>query len=484
MRYQQEEIFSNKLQGEYFFSGIGMGNQLNFELATSEATNVSDLRENLYGETAPGVFELLPGAAETGKIEYFDLADKVVNAGLSWTTFFSGESGNRYGSAKIGAAFTTRQREFDARRFRFVTSNSSQFDLTLLPEQLFTPENISPSGWEVRETTGENDAYDADHDIAAAYVMADYTIDRWRLIGGVRYEDSDQRVLTYNPFAPNTVDEAVNAKADLLPALSAVYGLAARTNLRFAASRTVNRPEFRELSPFAFTEVTGGRSIAGNPDLVQATIDSFDVRWETFPRDGEVVAISGFFKFIDQPIERFIQPTTELRTSFTNAESATLWGIELEYRQSLAWIAEPLHNWSANLNYAYSDSNVELGDLELSATTSSSRPLQGQSAHVGNAALQFFKPDWRTMARLLYNYTGSRISDVGAYGLPDIYEGGSGSLDLIWVQGFGGTLSGLEVKVAVRNLLDDSREFTQAGLIQRAYKPGRSLGLSLGYSFF
>ncbi|HEX6178307.1 MAG TPA: TonB-dependent receptor, partial [Thermoanaerobaculia bacterium] len=262
----------------------------------------------------------------------------------------------------------------------------------------------------------------------------------------------------------------------VLPSINVVYQAAPRTNLRLGYGRSVNRPEFRELSPFNFVEVTGGRSVAGNPDLKEATLDSFDLRWETFPTGGEVIALSLFYKQIDRPIERVIQPTTELRTSFVNAQSAELWGAELEFRKALT------RHVAMNINYAYVNSDATISADQIGVVTNLERPLEGQSDQVANAAVQFYEPKRGTMIRLLASYVGARLADVGAYGLPDIYEAAYSSLDAVLSQRV--LTDALELKIAASNLLDQSREYTQGNQVQRLYKPGRTVSLSLSYTPF
>ena len=481
-RYEKEELLNTRLVGEHVISGIGQSSFLEWNVAQSSGTRVQDLRENLYTLQSDGSYQLATGYPEVGKMEYFDLDDTITDAGASWATYFA-LGASQYGSVKGGVAYTKREREFAARRFRFITGNPNQFDLTLMPEELFVAANIRPGGFELLETTGINDAYTGDHEIKAAYVMGDISLGKLRLIGGVRLEESQQTVLTFNPFSTATPEEAVNDNRDWLPALNAVYQLSGRTNLRFAASRTVNRPEFRELSPFAFVEITGGRSIAGNPDLKQATIDGVDLRWEAFPEAGEVMAVSVFYKKIDQPIERYVQATSELRTSWLNADSASLQGIELELRRSLAVVSPALKYWSLNINYSYVDSSVTIPRAQLSVLTTTSRALQGQSAHVGNFSVQYYHPAAGTLVRLLYGYTGERLSDVGVYGLPDIVEASTDSLDLVLSQSLRRLVPGLDVKLTASNLLNSESTYTQGSELQRLYTTGRSFGLSFGYTY-
>lgn len=482
VRYQLEEMVSTRLRGEHSLLGPGMGSLLDWSVASSEATNESDLRENLYREASLGVFALQAGAAESGKVEFYDLADQIDQGSAAYSIFFTTTRGNRSGLVKLGVDQLKRTRDFGARRFRYSTANQNQFDLTLSPEQIFTRENIRPDGFELREETGVNDAYDAEHTVDALYLMADATLGKWRFIGGARYEDSDQRVVTFNPFDRADTDEAVNVNRNVLPSLNVVYQLESRSNLRLAYGKSLNRPEFRELSPFSFVEVAGGRSIAGNPDLEQATLDSFDARWERFPRPGEVIAASAFYKQIDSPIERIVQPTTELRTSFINADSAELWGLELEFRRALDTLLPALRLWSVNLNYAFIESDVTVGEQQLSVVTNLERPLEGQSDQVANLALQFLHPTWGSMIRLLGAYNGQRLTEVGAFGLPDIYEASYSSVDVVFSQALRFLGKGVELKVSGSNLLDGTREFTQGGEIQRRYEPGRTVSFSLSYS--
>ena len=482
VRYQREEMFSTRLGGEHNLAGPGLGSLVEWNVARSTATNDSNLRENIYRESDPGVFALQTAFADAGKLEYFGLEDEVRQAGLAYSWFFA--RGTWSGSTKGGIERHERTRDFAARRFRFTTTNPQQFDLTGTPEEIFTAENIRPNGFELREFTGVNDAYDAAHSIDAAYAMGDVTLGRWRVITGARYERSNQRVTTFDPFDTANQVDSVREDNDLLPSVNVVYALRPQTNLRAAYGRSVNRPEFRELSPFTFTEVAGGRSVSGNPALVQATLDSLDLRWETFPRGGEVLAASVFDKRITNPIERIVQPTTDYRLSFVNADSADLYGIELEFRRSLGAISPALQNWSVNANYAHVESSVAVGEHQFSVVTNRERPLEGQSDDVANVALQFYQPRWETMFRVLGAYSGARLSEAGAFGLPDTYEDAFTTLDVVVSQSLGAWARGIALKLAATNLLDEKRRFTQGGEIQRLFDPGRKVSLSLSYTPF
>ena len=257
----------------------------------------------------------------------------------------------------------------------------------------------------------------------------------------------------------------------MLPGFNLVYALSERTNLRGGYSHTVNRPEFRELAPFEFTDVIGGRAVVGNPNLERALIKNVDLRVETFPGAGEVLAVSGFYKDFTNPIERIVQPTAQLRTSYANALGARNTGVELEARRRFGRI-------TSSANYTYVNSEIELEAVAGQVQTSLDRPLAGQSAHVFNVSADMDLPEVGGSFRVLYNYFGDRIVDVGSLGMPDIYESGRGVLDAVFQKRF----DTWSLRAAFDNLLDSEHEFTQGGRVQRVFSLGRSFSLSVSYA--
>jgi TonB-dependent receptor len=278
--------------------------------------------------------------------------------------------------------------------------------------------------------------------------------ERWRFVGGARVEKSEQNVETFDLFAVDPTSIVSNLdNTDILPGLNLIYALKHAQNLRFGYSRTVNRPEFRELAPFEFTDVVGGRATVGNPNLQRALISNYDVRWEWFPTGSEVIAASFFYKDFQNPIERTVQATAQLRTSFQNAESATNLGFEIEARKQLT------PYFLVSTNYTWVDSDIEIGRAAGEVQTSTSRPLAGQSANVFNVMAEFLVPRWDFSTRVLYNFFDDRIVDVGSLGLPDIIEEGRGSLDVVAIKRFGDRA---QLRLIFDNLTDSDYLFTQS----------------------
>ena len=467
----EEGILSSRFSGEHYFQTLA-ASQLEWNATLSRATrDEPDLRETLYEFNSFSGDYVLADESQSGFRMFNDLDDEVVELGADWTLFFA-QWDALPASVKLGPRATMRERDFSSRRFRLTPRISGLVDTSQTPEMIFTPANIGRA-FELREETRPTDTYRAEQTVQAFYAMTDLPLSRnLRIIGGARVERSEQIVDTFDPFslAGELITASLN-DTDVLPGVNAVYALSDRTNLRAGYSHTVNRPEFRELAPFEFTDVVGGRAVVGNPGLQRALIRNVDARLETFAGPGEVLAISLFYKDFTNPIERIVEPTSQLRTSYTNALGARNTGVELEARRAFG-------RFTGSVNYTHVDSQIELEQVAGQVQTSLDRPLAGQSANVFNLSLDMDLPELGSSFRVLYNYFDDRIVDVGSVGLPDIYEEGRGILDAVFTKRF----DSLSLRASFDNLLDSEHRFTQGGELQRLFKLGRSFSLSLSYA--
>ncbi|HSL18317.1 MAG TPA: TonB-dependent receptor [Methylomirabilota bacterium] len=477
VEYRNQETRTFQLAGEHYLGLGALGSLLEWRAASSQATTDSDLRFSLYlDRTNNGIFNLTDNA-QSLFIYTNDLEDQVDDYAVDWTSFLSGDSW--YGSFKGGLAYTGNTRDFAGRRLRFRPRSTTGVDLTQSPEMILVPENIRPGGWEIEEITRPTDFYTGDQAIAAAYAQFDWALNRWRVIGGVRYEASDIEVVTLdrqNPDEPPIT--SLIEDRDWLPSLGVVYKLANAQNLRLSASQTVNRPEFRELAPFRFKPIAGGLEQTGNPDLVSATIQSFDARWEWFPSAADVIAVSAFYKRFTDPIEAVQVSGAALTETFQNADSARNQGFELELRRNLgAWLGS-LQPFTLILNYSFIDSQITLGPNTIQ--TNLDRPLVGQPDHVGNVVLEWLNPASSSSVRLLYNFTGDKIAFAGTNGLADVIEDARGTIDLVYRQGFRLFGADWTAKLSGENLTEERRDYSQGGEPWRGWDPGRKIGISLG----
>ena len=483
LRFVERDMFATRVEGEHLIKPLHQS-VFGWRVGYSKSDrDEPDTREVIYKLDPLSSIYRLWDSGQSGQRFFSALDDRDVtsefNVGVPLPSW-------KWQTAKldVGAFYSDREREFLARRFRFVpksqASNPDSVDLSLPAEEIYVPENLSPTRFQLQEETRNTDAYSAQQIIKGAFVNGDVTLNaRLRVIAGIRIEDSDQQLQTFelgNPaFVPVTVQ---NQKTQPAPAASLVVKLNDQSNLRFAASRTINRPDFRELAPFEYTEFVGGRTETGDTTLVDASIQSYDVRFERYPGLGEMEAVSFFYKDFDQPIEVKVKPGVSRIVTYGNIEGARNYGVELEYRQGLGRYVEDLRNVDLGLNVTLVNSKVELNADDISVNTSHERALQGQSPFVVNGTLAYAFPDQRTQATLLYNVFGKRIASVGANGLPDIYERARHTLDLTATTSFN---HHVKVKFVAKELLNHQHRFVQAGQPTQVWTPGRSFALSFTY---
>ncbi len=474
LRWLEEELRSGQLTGEHYLPNLS-NSRLDWRATFSRAErNEPDIRETLYQEIK-GVYSLAD-ESQSGLRMFNMLDEEAYEIAGNWTVAFAGPQALP-ASIKFGASYSDRARTFDSRRFRFIPINVRRFDLTQTPEQIFTAENIG-TRYELREETRETDSYDADQQVLAGYGMVDLSVNaRTRFIAGARVENFTQNVNTFDPFGGDVFGSQVIINGniettDIFPTANLVFAARPNQNIRLSFSQTVNRPEFRELAPFEFTDIVGGRAVIGNADLERSLIQNYDLRWEWFGGAEEVVSASLFFKRFDKPIEKFVEPTAQLRTSFTNANSAQNLGFELEARRQLSDL------FLVGANYTFVDSSIELQSFQTNVLTSLERALTGTSKHIFNGLVEARLPI--VTARLLVNTFSERIAEAGSLGLPDIFEEGRTRVDLSMSRRIGQ----FTVRFSAENLTDPTVRFLQGPETHRSFKLGRTIALQFGFSAF
>jgi outer membrane receptor for ferrienterochelin and colicin len=248
--------------------------------------------------------------------------------------------------------------------------------------------------------------------------------------------------------------------------------------IRGGYSATVARPRLRELSGSVFVDFERNRTLFGNPDTGRTLIHGVDLRWELFPSNLEVFAVSAFVKVFEDPIELVILDRNRT-VSYTNVAGAQNVGGEVEARVSLGHIADALRMVFIGGNFTLMHSQVSLTPDQAAIATSTERPLAGQSPWMANASIGVAPRDGSLAVFLNYNVYGPRIDEVGAVGIPDTYERPFHDLELTASWAVTRTTS---LKASVSNLLFSSRRFEAGGVTVRAYDPGISGSVGLAWS--
>ncbi len=321
---------------------------------------------------------------------------------------------------KLGFNYKNKSRDYKATRFYY---NLNKINPTVTDiydtDGFLNQENIADGNVTVQRVMQPKDSYRAGNEIYSGYLLTDfYPVPSLLVNLGVRYEISKQWV-DYATDGGDWYAERRNLdKNDFFPTLNLKYTINDANSIRFSASRTVTHPSFIEMAPFLYQESYGSAQIRGNDELQNGYNYNFDLRYERFGKNGDMISLTGYFKYLDSPIERIqaLQGGATLH-SFRNADNGMAAGVEVEFRKQLI---KDLR-LGANLSYMYT--NVKLP--EGGAYTNKERPLQGASPILANADLTYsprFGEERQLNLALLYNLQGSRIHAVGVSNLGDIKQ--------------------------------------------------------------
>jgi outer membrane receptor protein involved in Fe transport len=352
--------------------------------------------------------------------------------------------------------------------------------------------------------------YDASQVIAAGFLMTDFNLGKnFRVNVGLRAEltdirtfrepsdflDPDGNVLglgaapgpttdafTGELLTPDQVGRASIEQVDVLPALSATWNVTTNAKLRFAGSRTVARPSFKELAQVYTADPTSGTLFRGNRDLQASTIDNVDLRWEWFPSPGDVVAVSGFTKFIQRPIELFTSPSFDF---FANQDSAILYGYEFEVQKGLGFLADELRHFAIGFNGTKLYSEVELiptaREDRINSGLDPVRRLQGQPDYLLNFNITYDNKDTGLFAGIFLNVTGETLYQAGSLESPtgfaaDLYQQPFTSLDFTISKKFN---EDFKLTLRVENIINSKVERIAEGNVDYSKSSGTKYSLSV-----
>ena len=362
---------------------------------------------------------------KSGSVFYSALSDYIYTAGGSITTTYRFLGRNQ--NVKGGYFFQVKDRLYDARPFSINLPSDNPGLKALDEDHIFDAANFGTADnkFHFDALFGNQYRYLANTILNAGYLQSDNAINDWlRIIWGARYEYFDQLIGS----TQKSDGRFVNSKqGDLLPAVNITFKPDAKTNIRVAGSQTLIRPEFRELSNLAFYDFEIGATLTGNKELTRTKITNIDVRYEIYPRAGELITVGGFYKYFKNPIElQFNQSGAGSSNTFNyvNANSATSFGAEFEFRKRLDFISEGLKDLIAQGNFSYIYNRVKFGNEKLD------RPMQGQSPYLINAGLLYDIEKLGLGATMLFNVVGRRILYVGNDEVPAIWEAPRPLLDL------------------------------------------------------
>ena len=392
---------------------------------------------------------------------------------------------------KFGGLYSKKDRTFDEKRYSVQERDATAYvgddihfgdaNSGILGEDA-NGRNII--GNYIVDDTRTSNSYTGSEEILAAYAMTTIKpISKLKIIGGARFESTK---------LPVTSADSTNVaeRSALLPALSFVYEIQERMNLRGAFSQTIARPNLRELAPFSNYDFRTGAFITGNTQLEITSITNLDLRWEWLKKPGELFAVSGYYKSFENPIVLVNLGKSNPEFQFQNVPDAIVYGVEFEFRKDLGFISPKLNNfkWSSNFSYIHSEVDINEEELsrlrEINPNASDKRTFFNQSPYLINSNLTYSQPETGIDAGLSFSVFGKRMVIVGQEGTPDIFETPRPQLDFTISKKFSDNMS---LRLSAQNLLDPEYRlestFLDTDYIFSNYKLGRTFSTSFSYTF-
>ncbi|MEZ9539203.1 TonB-dependent receptor [Shewanella sp. 10N.286.51.B8] len=497
--YEERNLISNQIQGEHFFEYLwDLEANWMYSNARSKRYAPSELSYtyNVILDDADSITSRNLNTQDAPKYVYSRLDDNTENYKFDLTLPF--EFGMNVLKISGGYEYFERTRESYATRLGFdvgLSPTDPNGDILAGDfDNIFSDDNIANDtlDLELKDASTDTEDYVAAEMIDAGFVNFDVDFDDvWRLTAGVRYEDFRRVTLPLTPDGEVSdeggrydIEDYAIAEDGWFPSLALTWKSSDESQWRFGASKTLVRPDLREVAPVRFQDPITGFDFFGNPELESSDIYNLDVRWEYYSEDGANLSVGGFYKDVAAPIEA-IQRISEAgrQLKFYNAESGYIYGIETEFLHDLGFIGSNGSVWEDFFvagNLTLSDSEIEIASNGEIDPTNNKRRMTGHSEWVANMQLSFDSSNESHSATLVYNVFGERIAYGGRGGLDDVYEQPFHSLDFSYsflpTESFG-------VKFKVKNILGETTEYDQQDVVVYAKEPGTEFTLQFDYQY-
>ncbi|MCX8489720.1 MAG: carboxypeptidase-like regulatory domain-containing protein [Cyclobacteriaceae bacterium] len=466
--YFARSIYSGQLSGKHSFSDA-----INFNWIAgynNTSANQPDYRrirsQRDIGTTNPFTIVIPPNASSTDAGRFYSkLNEHTFSVAGNLEVKLNPEQPEEKQTKLMGGFYhELKQRQFAARwmSYKWLDINKADNNLLLTSfNQIFVPENLGAK-FILEEGTNHGpdlfDKYNGENQLTAGYLSISSPLgEKFRLSAGLRIENNIQIIDVYNVDGQR-VRVAKNPLAVLMPFGNLSYNVSEKMIVRLAYSKTVNRPVFRELAPFNYYDFDRNADIFGNVDLKTAQIDNVDLSWELYPTKSEKISFGVFYKNFKDPIEQYLSPGSNLRYGYINAERATTYGVEAEFRKSLENLSS---NFLNKLTFALNGALIK-SEIELPASLSNlekNRSMQGQSPYVANSSIYYNNAERGLQVSIQYNVFGKRIFAVGDKDAnPNQYEMPRDQIDLTISKQFN---SHLEIKFGIQDLLNQSYQLVQ-----------------------
>lgn len=496
--YRSRTTYNGQLTGKHTFTSDALDWSIGYAYANR---HLPDRRRYLIDDALEsGVYALSTGNDISR--EWTQLDEHILSLGVNDKHHF--KFGNFEPDLQVGAYGEYRTREYQTRNFIYnwnVSDNNmpSDFRHSDIPTLLSSEANMGYDKLYLLEEKQMRNNYRGHNTLGAGYLALSLPFGKLGIHAGVRFEHNDMKLISNSRDYEKSESSRHYKTDDVFPSLNTTYKISDQHQVRLSYGRSINRPEFREVSSSVYYDFDLASNVQGNTELKNCYVDNLDLRYEWYPSRGELISLAVFYKHFDSPIEwtYTVAGGTDLIYSYKNAKSANNYGVELDIRKNLGFIGLKDFSWSFNGALIKSKVQFEKGAKE------EDRPMQGQSPYLINTGIFYKNAPLKMDIALLYNRIGKRIIGVGRSEgstgddsnsrVPHSYEMPRNTIDFSLAKKFG---EHLELKLNVRDLLAEKIYYKQFAdvtysdgskkeveEIARCYKPGRNIGLQAIYKF-
>jgi len=481
LKFESRLVYSGQLAGEQRFNqdrtklnwmaGYGSTNNKqpdNRRLAYALDQNDQSENFNKYYLRLQSV----PNPYMGGRL-WLDLDENVVELKADFEHLFRLFDSETDYSLKAGVYHQQKTRSFNSRLIGAVAVKGTPDIFYNSLSEIFAEENFyfdqtapyNEHGLSYRDNTNASDSYKASDELTAGYVGLKIPFTpKLNLYGGVRIEKFHRLISDFYEETGNTDElDIVRDTINFFPSLNLTYNLNEKNLFRASYGKTVNRPEFREMSNFVYQDFEMFVLIHGNENLRNAYIDNFDFRYEWYPSAGEIVSVAAFYKDFTNPIEAFLIPAgTGYDYKPYNTEKGYSMGLELDIRKKMTEFekSESVLRYLKDLTIIFNTSLIksEINTEKQGFARDTKRIMQGQSPYIVNLGLNYQSEKSGLTANLNYNLSGKRIVYVGTPTNPHTWELPRNSLDLSVEKSIGKRLS---LKAGLKDILNQPVRFVQ-----------------------
>ena len=496
--YRSRTTYNGQLTGKHTFTSDALDWSIGYAYANC---HLPDRRRYLIDDALEsGVYALSTGNDISR--EWTQLDEHILSLGVNDKHHF--KFGNFEPNLQVGAYGEYRSREYQTRNFIYnwnVSANNmpSDFRHSDIPTLLSSEANMGYDKLYLLEEKQMRNNYRGHNTLGAGYLAMSLPFGKLGIHAGVRFEHNDMELISNSRDYEKSESSRHYKTDDVFSSLNTTYKISDQHQVRLSYGRSINRPEFREVSSSVYYDFDLASNVQGNTELKNCYVDNLDLRYEWYPSRGELISLAVFYKHFDSPIEwtYTVAGGTDLIYSYKNAKSANNYGVELDIRKNLGFIGLKDFSWSFNGALIKSKVQFEKGSKE------EDRPMQGQSPYLINTGIFYKNEPLKMDIALLYNRIGKRIIGVGRSEgstgddsnsrVPHSYEMPRNTIDFSLAKKFG---EHLELKLNVRDLLAEKIYYKQFAdvtysdgskkeveEIARCYKPGRNIGLQAIYKF-